>query len=122
MWHGPGFLEHPNARNGCLDENPVHEENTAIGRMAGCDFIVNVVIDDERQIASVVAGDMEAAFQEGVAFARAWSRPTCPCRSTSSSPASAGYPLDATFYQSIKGMGRPCRSSSRAERSSWPPA
>ncbi len=70
VWHGPAFLEHPNARAGCLEGNPVHEENTRIARMAGCDFIVNVVIDDRRRVLSVVAGDMEAAFQEGVAFAR----------------------------------------------------
>ena len=29
VWHGPEFLEHPYARAGCLDGNPVHEENTA---------------------------------------------------------------------------------------------
>jgi lactate racemase len=103
-WHGPDFLEHPNARNGCLDGNPVHEENTAIGRMAGCDFIVNVVIDAKRRILCVVAGDMEAAFLEGVAFARK------PVTATVAEPVdivvttSAGYPLDATFYQSVKGM------------------
>ena len=115
-WHGPRFLEHPNARNGCLDENPVHEENTAIGRMAGCDFIVNVVIgEDEKKTASVgaaverpilrvVAGDMEAAFQEGVAFARAAVTATLPGPVDIVVTSSAGYPLDATFYQSIKGM------------------
>jgi len=49
VWHGPDFLEHPNARNGCLDGNPVHEENTAVARMAGCNFIVNVVIGEGRK-------------------------------------------------------------------------
>ena len=42
VWHGPEFLEHPKADCGILDGNPVHEENTRIARMAGCDFIVNV--------------------------------------------------------------------------------
>ncbi len=45
VWHGPDFLEHPKADCGILDGNPVHEENTWIARRAGCDFIVNVVID-----------------------------------------------------------------------------
>jgi lactate racemase len=104
VWHGPDFLEHPNACNGSLDGNPVHEENTAIGRMAGCDFIVNVVIDAQRQILHVVAGDMEAAFLEGVGFARE------PVTAKVAEPVdvvvttSAGYPLDTTFYQSVKGM------------------
>jgi lactate racemase len=39
VWHGPDFLEHPKADCGFLEGNPVHEENTRIGRMAGCDFI-----------------------------------------------------------------------------------
>ncbi len=103
-WHGPDFLEHPNARNGCLAGNPVHEENTAIARMAGCDFIVNVVIDARREILRVVAGDMVEAFEEGVRFARG------PVTAAIAEPAdivvtsSAGYPLDATFYQAVKGM------------------
>jgi len=104
MWHGPDFLEHPNACNGRLDGNPVHEENTAIGRMAGCDFIVNVVIDAKRRILRVVAGDMEAAFLEGVAFAREPVTATLPEPVDVVVTTSAGYPLDTTFYQAVKGM------------------
>ncbi len=109
-WHGPSFLEHPNARNGCLDENPVHEENTAIARMAGCDFIVHVVIGEGekptsgRPILHVVAGDMEAAFLDGVAFAQRAVTATLPGPVDIVVTSSAGYPLDTTFYQSIKGM------------------
>ena len=67
-WHGPELLEHPKADCGILDGNPVHEENTQIARMAGCDFIVNVTLDSDRRVTSVVAGDMEKAFLEGVRF------------------------------------------------------
>ncbi|MGO9111413.1 MAG: nickel-dependent lactate racemase [Thermoguttaceae bacterium] len=103
-WHSPVFLEHRNARAGCLEGNPVHEENTRIARMAGCDFIVNVVIDDHRQVLSVVAGDMEAAFHEGVACARRIVTDTVAEPVDIVVTSSAGYPLDSTFYQSIKGM------------------
>ena len=104
VWHGPDFLEHPRARNGCLNGNPVHEENTAIARMAGCDFIVNAVIDGRRRVLRVVAGDMEAAFLEGVAFARGTVVATLPGPADIVVTTSAGHPLDATFYQSVKGM------------------
>ena len=67
-WHGPELLEHPKADCGILDGNPVHEQNTEIARMAGCDFIVNVTLDSHRRVTSVVAGDMEKAFLEGVRF------------------------------------------------------
>jgi len=104
VWHSPAFLEHPNARSGCLKGNPVHEENTHIARMAGCDFIVNVVLDARRQILSVVAGDMEAAFLDGVAFARHPVTDTLPEPVDIVVTSSAGYPLDTTYYQSVKGM------------------
>ena len=103
-WHSPKFLEHPNARNGVLQENPVHEENTWIARRTGCDFIVNTVIDERRQILSVVAGDMEAAFLEGVRFVRKLVRDTVPEPVDVVVTSSAGYPLDTTYYQSVKGM------------------
>jgi lactate racemase len=104
VWHGPEFLEHPCARSGCLEGNPVHEENTWIARRAGCDFIVNTVIDDRRQILALVAGDMEAAFLEGVAFARRLSTDTVPAPVDIVVTSGAGYPLDATYYQTVKGM------------------
>ena len=63
---------------GLLDGNPVHEENTWIARRAGCDFIVNVVIDSERRPLKFVAGDMEQAFLEGVAFVRGVVTDTLP--------------------------------------------
>lgn len=104
VWHGPDFIEHPRADCGILDGNPVHEENTWIARHTGCDFIVNVVIDSERRPLKFVAGDMEAAFLEGVEFVRqvVIDRVSEPVDIVVTS--SAGYPLDTTFYQSVKGL------------------
>jgi lactate racemase len=103
-WHGPQFLEHPKADCGILEGNPVHEENTLIARMAGCDFIVNVTLDALRRVTSVVAGDMEAAFLEGVKFVE--SVATAPVNRPVDIvvTSAAGYPLDTTFYQAVKGL------------------
>lgn len=104
VWHGPAFLENPRADCGILDGNPVHEENTWIGRKAGCDFIVNVVIDAQRRPLKFVAGDMESAFLEGVAFCRQVVVDTVPEPADIVVTSGAGYPLDTTFYQSVKGL------------------
>jgi nickel-dependent lactate racemase len=104
VWHGPDFLEHPRADCGILDGNPVHEENTWIARRAGCDFIVNVVIDDQRRPLKFVAGDMVEAFHEGVDFVRGVVRDTVPEPVDIVVTSSAGYPLDTTFYQAVKGL------------------
>lgn len=104
VWHGPDFLENPNAREGNLEGNPVHEEATAIARMAGCDFIVNVHIDRDRRITHVVAGDMEEAFLEGVKFVENVVRANLPEPADIVLTTAAGYPLDTTFYQAVKGL------------------
>ena len=104
VWHGPDFLEHPKADCGILDGNPVHEENTWIARRAGCDFIVNVVMDDQRRPLKFVAGDMEAAFLVGVDFVRKVVTDTVDVPVDVVVTSSAGYPLDTTFYQAIKGL------------------
>jgi len=104
VWHGPDFLEHPRADCGILEGNPVHEENTRIGRMAGCDFIVNVTLDADRRVTSIVAGDMEQAFLEGVRFIENIVKAEVPAECDVVVTSGAGYPLDTTFYQAVKGL------------------
>ena len=103
-WHKPKFLEHEKATNGFLEGNPVHEENTWIAKKAGCDFIVNVVLDSKRRILKAVAGDMVAALEEGVKFARTFVVDTVDEPVDVVITSGAGYPLDTTYYQSVKGI------------------
>jgi lactate racemase len=104
LWHGPDFLEHPKADCGVLEGNPVHEENTRIARMTGCDFIVNVSLDERRRVTSLVAGEMELAFAKGVEFVESVCKVTIPEPCDVVVTSSAGYPLDTTFYQAVKGL------------------
>ena len=104
VWHSPKFLEHPRADCGMLEGNPVHEENTWIAKKAGCDFIVNVVIDDQRRPLAFFAGDMEEAFYAGADFVQGVVRDTVPEPVDIVVTSCAGYPLDTTFYQAVKGL------------------
>jgi nickel-dependent lactate racemase len=104
VWHGPQFLEHPRADCGILDGNPVHEENTRIALMAGCDFIVNVCLDDERRLTWIGAGDMLLAWEEGVRFLETVVKVPVPEPVDVVVTSSAGHPLDATWYQAVKGL------------------
>jgi nickel-dependent lactate racemase len=104
IWHGPRFLEHPKADCGFLEGNPVHEENTRIAKMAGCDFIVNVCLDGERRVTWVGAGDMEKAWLAGVRFVEKVVRVGVPEPLDVVVTSSAGYPLDTTWYQAVKGL------------------
>lgn len=104
VWHGPQFLEHPNADCGIVEGNPVHEENTRIAQMAGCDFIVNVCIDGDRKITWVGGGDMIKAWEAGVEYVRDIVRVPVPEPVDVVVTSAAGYPLDTTMYQAVKGM------------------
>ncbi len=104
VWHGPRFLEHPRADCGFLEGNPVHEENTRIAQMAGCDFIVNVCIDGHRRITWVGAGDMIQAWQEGVRFVEQVVKVPVSAPLDVVVTSCAGYPLDTTWYQAVKGL------------------
>jgi nickel-dependent lactate racemase len=104
VWHGPRFLEHPRADCGIVEGNPVHEENTRIARMAGCDFIVNVCLDGQRRVTWVGAGDMIRAWEEGVRFVEGVVKVPVPEPLDVVVTSCAGYPLDTTWYQAVKGL------------------
>ncbi|MDZ7331239.1 MAG: nickel-dependent lactate racemase [candidate division KSB1 bacterium] len=104
VMHSPKILEHPNAREGVIDGNPFHEESLEIAKMAGVDFIVNVALNEDKQIIGIFAGDLEKAHQRGVEFVREQVGDTVAEPVDIVITTSAGYPLDATFYQSIKGL------------------
>src|SRR5579872_5984633 len=103
-WHSPRFLQHPRADCGIVEGNPVHEENTRIAQMAGCDFIVNVCLDGQRRVTWVGAGDMLAAWEEGVRFVEKVVKVPVSEPLDVVVTSCAGYPLDTTWYQAVKGL------------------
>ncbi|MFA6449681.1 MAG: nickel-dependent lactate racemase [bacterium] len=102
--HHPHFMEMPNATNCVVDDNPLHKELTEIANSAGVDFIVNVVIDEDRAVCGVFSGSLEKAHQAGVKFAMQYDMVPAGESADIVITSSAGYPLDKTYYQTIKGM------------------
>ena len=104
IMHGPQILEHPKASVGILEGNPLHIEATEIALMAGVDFNVNVTIDDQRRLTGVFAGDLVESHLTGVRFVEKQVKATLPQPVDAVLVSSAGYPLDTTFYQAVKGL------------------
>lgn len=102
--HGPEILEHPNASVGVLEGNPLHIEATEIALMAGVDFNVNVTIDDQRRLTGIFAGDIVESHLAGVRSVEKQVLATVPKPVDAVLVSSAGYPLDTTFYQAVKGV------------------
>lgn len=103
QFHSPPMIGHPGARAGNLVENPIHAMSLAVAQRAGCDFICNVTLDEERRVTGVFSGAMEATHLAGIAHGDRQNKvPVTPADIVLTT--SAGYPLDTTFYQCIKGM------------------
>lgn len=102
--HGPKILEHPLATTGVLDGNPLHEASLEIARRAGVDFILNVSMDEDRRVTGVFAGELDQAHRYGVGHVDGMVVATVGEPVDIVVTSSAGYPLDTTFYQVVKGM------------------
>jgi lactate racemase len=64
-FHGFKTMGDLRSVEGNLEVNPCHEESLRVARLVGIDFLVNVAITHDREIAGVYAGEMEAAHAVG---------------------------------------------------------
>jgi len=102
--HGAECMAYERNIEGVIEGNLFHEEALYFARLARVDFIVNVTLNERREITGIFAGELNEAHREGVKFM------STQCKDTVNEPVdavittSAGYPLDLTFYQAIKGM------------------
>lgn len=60
---------------GIIEGNVFHEEAVSAARLAGADFIINVIKNYRNEVVDAVAGDMEQAHMHGVAICeKSWVR------------------------------------------------
>lgn len=102
--HSPAFIREPRATEGSVTRNPLHAELIEIAAMARHDFMLDVTLTQARDISAVFAGDPRAAHAAGVEFINASSLVSLPEAFDAVVTSAAGYPLDLTFYQSVKGI------------------
>lgn len=101
--HCSEFIDSPYSRTGNLDNNPIHADMLWAAKKAKLCYIVNVVLNAEKQVIYAVAGDVEAAHKKGTDFLST----LCGVKAVDCDVAistNGGYPLDQNVYQSIKGM------------------
>jgi nickel-dependent lactate racemase len=90
-----------------LEGNPLHAEQLEIVAMIGGALAVNAVIDEERRISFLNFGEVQASHLAAVDFVRAYAEVPVPRRFHTVLTSAAGYPLDKTYYQTVKGMVGP---------------
>jgi lactate racemase len=101
--HGPRMLlDHVGP--GIIDGNPFHEDLLEIVRRVGVDFMVDVSVDRGRRLTGLFAGDIEAAHRAGMDAVEREVHVNLDAAADVVVTSAGGYPLDATFYQAIKGL------------------
>jgi lactate racemase len=106
--HSARFMADPCASNCNLENNPLHEEQLEIIRLLpGGALAINTVIEEERRLSFVNFGEVTASHLAAVAFTRKYAEVYVEHRFHTVVTSAAGYPLDKTYYQTIKGMVGP---------------
>jgi nickel-dependent lactate racemase len=100
--HSYKMIDHPGVTNCLLEGNPFHEYGIRVTKIAGVDFILNVVINKERKVAGVFAGHYNHAHVAGCEQVYENSAVTLDSPVDLVITSGGGYPLDATFYQMSK--------------------
>ena len=99
--HGPVFIDDPNTRLGRIEGNPFHEAITEAARRADLRFILNVVLDDEKRVVCVKAGEPVETHARLVEFARSIYEVDIP-HQYDVAIGGAGFPKDANLYQASR--------------------
>jgi len=102
--HSPRFNREPLVTEGSIEGNPLHAEFLEIAAMARHDFVLDVTLTRDRQISGVFAGNPVKAHAAAVNFFERTSRAELDGLADAAITSAAGYPLDLTFYQCLKGL------------------
>jgi len=101
--HCSEFIASEFARSGVIENNPIHIDMLYAAKQAKLAFILNVVIDSEKNIINAFAGDSELAHVKGCKFVMELASVKA-VKADIAISTNGGYPLDQNLYQSVKGM------------------
>src|SRR6185369_6559097 len=107
--HGASNIGDPNATFGVNQGNPLWEELRDIALRVGSSFLLNVTLNEQRQITRVFAGDILEAHRKGTEFVRSSAMQKVEAPFDVVVTTNSGYPLDLNLYQGVKGMSAGAR-------------
>jgi nickel-dependent lactate racemase len=107
--HGVKNIGDPKATFGVTVGNPLWEELRDVALRVGPSFLLNVSLNEQRDITGVFAGDLIEAHRVGYEFVRqsAMQKVKAPFEIVVTT--NSGYPLDLNLYQGVKGMSAGAR-------------
>jgi nickel-dependent lactate racemase len=93
-----------NARAGKLEGNPVRKDIDEVVNFLSIDFILNVVLDEKKNVVKAVAGDYIQAHREGCKFLDSLYQVKIPKPADIVITSPGGYPKDINLYQAQKAL------------------
>ncbi|TRO48695.1 nickel-dependent lactate racemase, partial [Candidatus Bathyarchaeota archaeon] len=102
--HNHAMLLNSKARTGILLGNPVHEDMTEGAKLAGVDFILNIVMNSKGEIVRAFAGDLEEAFNQAVKLVDDLYRIVLNRKADIVVVSAGGHPGDIDLYQAYKAL------------------
>ena len=107
------------ARAGALDGNPVRKDIDEVAKFVPIDFIVNVVLDENKNIIKAVAGHYLHAHREGCLFLDTLYKVTIPAKADIVITTPGGFPKDINLYQPRKRWTQSTQSATTASSYCW---
>ena len=89
---------------GNLETNPLRKDIEEAAAICGVDFILNVVLDEHKQVIRAVAGDVTAAHRAGCAFLDTLYQKRIEKRADIVIVSQGGAPKDLNLYQTQKAL------------------
>lgn len=95
---------HPMAKAGMLAGNPVREDLEEAAGICGADFLLNVVLDEHKNVIYAVAGDLKEAHRQGCRFLDGFYRKEIRELADIVIVSQGGAPKDLNLYQTQKAL------------------
>ena len=107
--HGAKNIGDPQATFGVTVGNPLWEELRDIALKTGPSFLLNITLNEQRDITNVFAGDIIEAHKTGCVFVKKSAMQLLEQPFDIVVTTNSGYPLDLNLYQGVKGMSAGAR-------------
>ncbi len=102
--HSYKMLDHPNSVAGIINGNIVHEDLVEQARMANLNFIVNVILNKNKEITHIFTGDPIEAHEKGCEISKDIVEVKVDHKVDITITSNNGAPLDLDLYQTTKGI------------------
>jgi nickel-dependent lactate racemase len=102
--HNHSLMLEKNSCVGLIEGNPVREDLNEAGRMIGIDFAVNVVLNPDKKVVRVLAGEPEAVLKQGAKTCTKLYGVKIKTKFDIVVASCGGKPKDIVLYQAQKGL------------------